>query len=236
MGNDAIGAFEKFLQWGPIGLAGLMLVLVIFAMVTSELTKLRAMLLSFFMLIGAGCFGAALYFDSMDRGGNHNLVLSVLPNDVEQSGYPPPSIKINGQEVSRDEALYISGTTILQVDVNSAIIALRQAEEKVEEAAAIASETRQDLEAATAATRTLEREIATKTTELARADRAIAQQQVALEDAQEAGVALATQVRELTLRIDDMDRDALAPVERDLLVIERQLEFFNNQLVIPAQP
>jgi hypothetical protein len=235
--TETITAFERFLAWGPIGLAGLMLVLVIFAMVTSELTKLKAILLSFFMVVGAACFGAALYFDSIDNGGEHNLVLSVLPNDIVESGFPPPSIRINGQLIDREEeAMVIKGTTILQVDVNRAIVALREADEKIEMVVAEASEVRQDLEIVSTTARTLEREVSLKEVELADATQTIRQQQAALEVAQETGGVLATRIQSLQAQISSLDRNTLAPVERDLSVIERQLLQFNNQLVLPTQP
>lgn len=234
MPAETITAFEQFLAWGPIGFAGLMLVLVIFAMVTSKLTRLKAMMLSFFMIIGAGCFGAALYFDSIENTGEHRLVLSVLPNDIDESGFPPPAIKVNGQAVDRADDMIITGTTLLQVDVNRAIRALQEADRQVEEAATQVATISQDLEATSATARTLEREVNRKDAQLAEASQTIQQQQVAISEAQETGVALTARIQGLQAQISRLDSDTFAPVERDLRNIQREMLQFNQLLVVPG--
>ncbi|MEM8537308.1 MAG: hypothetical protein AAGF56_05535 [Pseudomonadota bacterium] len=230
MPNETITALEQFMKYGPIGLAALMLILVVIAMLTRELTKLKAGLLAFFMVVGAGCFATALYFEYAQDNGGASIVLSVVPNDMNESGFPPPTIKVNGQLVEREGAMTINGTTILQVDVNSAIVALQQADQKAEEAVAAVSEVREDLETVSANAQQLELQVSVKETELAAATATIRQQEAALNEAQESGVALASRIQGLQAQIGRIDAEAIAPVNRDLNIIQREVLQFNNQL------
>ena len=55
-----IDSFARFLMYGPIGLAGLMLVLVILALTVRTMDPARERLLRQMMYIGAGCFAIAV--------------------------------------------------------------------------------------------------------------------------------------------------------------------------------
>ncbi len=216
MPTDAIGAFEKFLQWGPIGLAGLMLVLVVFALVTSELTKLKAALLSFFMIVGAGCFGAALYFDN---SAEHAVTLIVLPNDMENSGFPPPVIKRNGQVIDHSQPLQVAGTTALTIDVNRGLVAFRETDERAETATA-------QLEDAHDVMANLELQITAKEAALSEANQTIVQQTASLEQALETGNSLAVQIDRLQAQVANTGTSQ--PLQNQFLNLERDVLRFND--------
>ncbi len=231
MPNSAIGAFEKFLQWGPIGLAGLMLVLVIFALVTSELTKLKAALLSFFMIIGAGCFGAALYFDN---SAEHAVTLIVLPNDMENSGFPPPVIKRNGQVIDHSRPLQVAGTTALTIDVNRGFSAFRETDNRAETATAQAAEAEARLEHAGDMMADLQLEVSIKEAALVEANQTITQQTASLEEALETGNRLAIQVDRLRTQV--ANTNAAPPLQNQFQNLEREILRFNEGIRMGISP
>jgi hypothetical protein len=55
-----IGALNEFLNYGPIGFAGLMLVLVIIALNVPKIDPHRAGLLRQFLYVGSFCFAVAM--------------------------------------------------------------------------------------------------------------------------------------------------------------------------------
>ncbi|MEP3846010.1 MAG: hypothetical protein ABJM43_11790 [Paracoccaceae bacterium] len=121
MEAETINAFEQFLKWGPIGLAGLMLVLVIFSLVLGPINPARERILKTFMYIGAACFVAALISQYFDKEEEYRLVLSVLPNDLDGSDFPPPKISLNGAGLERGSEILISETASLSIDVSRAL-------------------------------------------------------------------------------------------------------------------
>jgi hypothetical protein len=151
MDTDQISAFAGFLEWGAIGLAGLMLLLVIFAILLKELTPDLKKLLQSFMIIGALCFFAALggelYLKSISNTGKHKLVLSVLPNDLSGSGFPPPAVKLDGTVIDRSEELFIESAAALSIDVSAALGLFRNVEADASAAQAEVEQTRAALSA-----------------------------------------------------------------------------------------
>ncbi|MGB3176520.1 MAG: hypothetical protein WBH14_00170 [Albidovulum sp.] len=128
---DTIKALSSFLQWGAVGLAGLMLVLVIIALITGTFTRSKERTLKFFMTTGAVCFLAALAAEFYAGQGEHQLNVSVLPNDLDTSPFPPPKVRINGVEVNRSEPIVIMSRSTLTIDVTSALGIFSQKEQQV---------------------------------------------------------------------------------------------------------
>jgi len=133
--TGAITALEAFLKYGPIGLAGLMLILVIIALSFGTLNAIKARLLRTFLYVGALCFMAALAAEFFTPAGQFDLRVTVAPQDLgSQSAFPPPLIRINGQRVDRNEAVpfKIAANTSILIDVTDALGRFEVAEKKVE--------------------------------------------------------------------------------------------------------
>jgi hypothetical protein len=121
-------AFQGFLAYGPIGLAGLLLVLVVTALsLRWNMNDASARLLRLVLFVGAFCFVAALvaqHFTPPAPGPSeaHVLGLSVFPNGLEGSGLPPARVTINSQEVPQPITKYkIESDVNAVVDVNRAV-------------------------------------------------------------------------------------------------------------------
>ena len=121
MQGDTINSFEKFLNYGPIGLAGLMLVLVIFAMTIQKPSPGQASFLKFFMVIGAICFLATLAAEFFAPKSSHRMSVFVAPNNFQSnSGFPPPIIRFNGEVLSKS-VFNVSEAGSLLIDVTQSV-------------------------------------------------------------------------------------------------------------------
>lgn len=134
MEHEEISALSAFLEYGPIGLAGLMLVLTIIAMSVGDLTESRASLLKFYLAIGATCFLSTLVFEYLKVDGEHKLVLFVAPHDVKQNqdDFPPPAFNVNGDDIDRKDPILISTDSQVRVDVSAAIGLLNVSEAQIQ--------------------------------------------------------------------------------------------------------
>ena len=116
--------FSDFLKYGPIGLAGLMLVLVIIALSIGTLDPKKERLLRLFMFIGAFCFVVASIMAFLPGffTGSHYLYLRVEPLDMDTAHkFPPPTVTIN-QQVQKNPLQYsINADVTAIVDVGRAI-------------------------------------------------------------------------------------------------------------------
>jgi len=119
--------FSDFLKYGPIGLAGLMLVLVIIALTIGRLDERKAQLLRRFMYVGAFCFVVAsvmAFLPSVTPVPDtpHTLYLRVEPLDMNTAHkFPPPTVTINA-EVQKNPLQYaIHSDVTAIVDVGQAI-------------------------------------------------------------------------------------------------------------------
>lgn len=133
MTSETIGSFEKFLNYGPVGFAGLMLVLVIFAMTLQKPSAAHASLLKFFMVIGALCFLAALaaeFFKPVAPNSNHQMSVIVAPNDLgSSSSFPTPIIRLNG-DVLDARNFNVSSRSTLLIDVTESVGAFKVAKKE----------------------------------------------------------------------------------------------------------
>lgn len=214
MDVETIGAFESFLKWGPLGLAGLMLVLVIFALVAGQLTPDRTNLLKTFMYVGAACFVAALVAQYFEAEEEHRLVISVLPNDIDDFNFPPPKIKANGREIDRKKDYFITETTALSIDVSKAMGLYRATATRADTAEAKAAETETELMAANQS--------------VVEAQRVIETQNQSLEQALSASRTLAAQFETLSVRLE-AEAVEIAPlelqsIERDIQSLQRDIQ------------
>jgi len=122
------GAFQGFLVYGPIGLAGLVLVLVVVALsLRWNLNEASERMLRLVLFVGAFCFVAALVAQHFAPSAAalpaaHTLGLSIYPNGLEGSGLPPPKITINSHDVTEPVRDFkIESDVNAVVDVNQAV-------------------------------------------------------------------------------------------------------------------
>ena len=126
-----IDAFSRFLNYGPIGLAGLMLVLAIVGLSVRNLTETRERLLRTFLYVGAFCFIAALGFQAIR--GRYELSLMVYPNDLDGSVLPPPATSINGTKIDKGTKYTISSDITAVVDVTRAFDLAKAASQELQQ-------------------------------------------------------------------------------------------------------
>lgn len=90
-----IDKLRNFLEYGPIGFAGLMLLLVILALFIRRLSAAEERLLKLFMIIGAFCFTTALVAQHFAVKGEHTVQLTFSPHDFEV-GFARPKVRVKG--------------------------------------------------------------------------------------------------------------------------------------------
>jgi hypothetical protein len=115
-------AIDAFLKYGPTGLAGLMLVLVIISL-KADVTPSRERILRQFMYIGAGCFALALaasFFSITREYPLHFRVEPLEEGDPATRELPPPIVIINNVPVKTMTYTVKSEVTAV-VDVADAI-------------------------------------------------------------------------------------------------------------------
>jgi hypothetical protein len=117
-----IDGFLKFLMYGPIGFAGLMLILVILALTTSKMNEARERVLTRMMYVGAGCFTIAVAANVFAPAGTYTQWLRVIPLDEgENQIFPKPIVKANGQRVDDNMSYLVKKDVTTIVDVSDAI-------------------------------------------------------------------------------------------------------------------
>ncbi len=121
-GAEQISAFERFLEYGPIGLAGLMLVLVVVALALRELTPIKAGLLKFFMAIGAACFAILLAADVFVAPREFQMNVSVVPSNLEAVGHAAaPALQVDGVELDPDASHAVDDDFAMLIDLNATV-------------------------------------------------------------------------------------------------------------------
>lgn len=241
MNVETISALEGFLKWGSTGLAGLMLVLVIIAIIGRDISVARKSLLRTFMFIGAFCFVASLaaevYLQTNSNEGRHKVILSVLPNDLDGSDFPPPLIKKDGAQIDRTTELFVAETTVLSIDVSGAVGLFRttaqRADAAQEEAAQAqvtlaavtqdATEARQQAERSAAMVQDLREETEAKNAELAAVEAEITRQEDELRAIASRNSTLARRVQTLSTS-DAPSAPAIRSIEREINSINRSLQ------------
>jgi hypothetical protein len=117
-----IDSFARFLMYGPIGLAGLMLVLVILALTVRTMDPARERLLRQMMYIGAGCFAIAVAANFFAVSGAYTLLLRVIPLDEgSEQTLPKPIVEANGIRLGNNKSYLVKQDVTTIVDVSDAI-------------------------------------------------------------------------------------------------------------------
>ena len=154
-----ISALEKFLAYGPIGLAGLMLVLVIIAILARETTARQSGLLKFFMVVGGICFLASTAAEFFAVKSSHRLSVLVAPQNLgDQTAFPKPILRVNGERLVGN-VFDVSGTVSLLVDVTNSVGAFQTVSANADQATARLARTTVEKETLEGAVQTLESEV-----------------------------------------------------------------------------
>ncbi len=118
----SIDGFSAFLKYGPTGLAGLMLVLVIVTLTTAVLTPAHERILMRFMYIGAFCFTLALAANFFSVGGAYKLYFRVFPLDTgAKNTLPKPIVRANNKTLDDTMTYLVKSEVTAIVDVSDAI-------------------------------------------------------------------------------------------------------------------
>jgi hypothetical protein len=118
----SIDSFSAFLKYGPTGLAGLMLVLVIVTLTTAVLTPAHERVLTRFMYIGAFCFTLALAATFFSVVGAYPLYFRVFPLDTgAKNTLPKPIIRANNKALDDNMTYLVKSEVTAIVDVSDAI-------------------------------------------------------------------------------------------------------------------
>lgn len=111
----------EFLKYGPLGLAGLMLVLVIVALTLGKLDGRRERLMTKFMYVGAFCFVVASIFAFLPGSSAHWLHFRVEPlSSGEKPKLPLPIFTVNNTRLEKPSYLVSSEATAI-IDVTDAV-------------------------------------------------------------------------------------------------------------------
>jgi hypothetical protein len=127
---DFFGGADTLLKYGPLGLAGLMLVLVIIALLIGGLDARRESLLKQFLYIGALCFVVALIAPLLaplvpkppDPTVGHTLHLSIFPQGLSNSKkLPAPIVKVNNEPLKEPLDYVVTREVSVIIDVSNAV-------------------------------------------------------------------------------------------------------------------
>ena len=121
-------SWTKFLDYGAIGLAGMMLVLVIIVLLSGAIDERKARLLRQFLYVGAFCFVIAMIpqFLAKPPPSEHLIHFRVEPLlQGANPTLPPPIITVNSQRLDGMSFLVRSEVTAI-VDVSDAVNTAQQ--------------------------------------------------------------------------------------------------------------
>ena len=110
------GGDLTLLQWGAVGLSALTLLLVLFTLFGKIGTGLKAVWLGFAVIVGAACFGAAVYIDTLAKSG---VALSLLPAEADDAAFPAPVITADGAVLDLSTPQALSGAQEVEIDISA---------------------------------------------------------------------------------------------------------------------
>jgi hypothetical protein len=125
MTPDQIEGWTRFLEYGPIGLAALMLVLVIVALLIGNFSAGRERTIRLFMYIGAGCFAIAVVAAFVQSPQQFQVFFRVLPIETEESSLPRPLITVNNKPLEEEGTAIVDREMTVIIDVSRAMAVAR---------------------------------------------------------------------------------------------------------------
>jgi hypothetical protein len=130
MGEGDIGQLRLFLDYGPIGIAGLSLVLAIVGLMSANLDENRFKLLRLVLFFGAFSLVTLLTAEFMQVDAEHEMKVRVVPhdNDSQDDTLPAAFVQVNEVEIDRGAPYDVDQDIIVSVDVTRAIQAVAEAQ------------------------------------------------------------------------------------------------------------
>ncbi|WP_034858830.1 hypothetical protein [Sinorhizobium sojae] len=133
IGSYFAGA-ANLLKFGPLGLAGLMLVLVIIALAIREMSAGRERLLTRFMYVGAFCFVVAAGLSALTSNSVHMVHFRVEPlSQGAVATLPPPQITINSDTLAPPLKYAVKSEITAIIDVSDAIESVKGIRRQISE-------------------------------------------------------------------------------------------------------
>jgi hypothetical protein len=119
-----------FLDYGPIGIAGLSLVLAIVGLMSANLDENRFKLLRLVLFFGAFSLVTLLTAEFMQVDAEHEMKVRVVPhdNDSQDDTLPAAFVQVNEVEIDRGAPYDVDQDIIVSVDVTRAIQAVAEAQ------------------------------------------------------------------------------------------------------------
>jgi hypothetical protein len=119
-----------FLDYGPIGIAGLSLVLAIVGLMSANLDENRFKLLRLVLFFGAFSLVTLLTAEFMQVDAEHEMKVRVVPhdNDSQDDTLPAAFVQVNEVEIDRGAPYDVDQNIIVSVDVTRAIQAVAEAQ------------------------------------------------------------------------------------------------------------
>lgn len=122
MANEEISAFGGFLEYGPIGLAGITIVISVIAIRSSNMSDNQTGMLKFIVSAAVFMFFLALVAEFFSRDAEHELTFAVTPlNITEVEHFAPPDLRVDGQELDENNKFNAKANAQITVDVSEAI-------------------------------------------------------------------------------------------------------------------
>jgi hypothetical protein len=134
--SDYTGIFNgawQLLQYGPIGFAALMLVLVVIALMIPGADAARLALMKFLLKIGTFCFVVACIFAFLPTyiQAGHLVHFRIEPLDSGQTqALPRPIVTINGEVLNPPPHYLVASEVTAIIDVSDAISFVNQYKER----------------------------------------------------------------------------------------------------------
>lgn len=124
---------EGLLQFGPIGLAALMLVLTIIAILFREVTQSHERLLKQFMYVGAVCFAISIV--AAFWSSSHVVHFRVFPNETAAfKNMPRPDISVDADHLTSPFSYRFWSDKTAIIDMSESINTAQMLEQRVEQA------------------------------------------------------------------------------------------------------
>lgn len=204
MNPDTLETLRNFLEFGAIGIAGLMLVLVVITILATKFTPQKLELMKRFMFLGAFCFfvatAAQVYLETrpqVDPADSYTVTLEVVPHDFGSFDlFPPPIIRMGGTQVDRSEPITIAANTTLIVDLLDGVDIFQQKEE----------------------------EAASATEQVAVARSIIEEQNASLTEAQEVTKQVVAEITEIRDSAGPEEQGKIEGITRGLTILEEDIE------------
>ncbi|WHS94608.1 hypothetical protein VPK21_004760 [Sinorhizobium kummerowiae] len=122
------------LKFGPLGLAGLMLVLVIVALAVRDMSPGRERLLKLYMYVGAFCFVVSAVLSAITPTSVHMVHFRVEPlAQGAVAAFPPPQITINSDSLTPPLKYPVKSEVTAIIDVSDAIEFVRNFRQQIRE-------------------------------------------------------------------------------------------------------